>query len=142
MDPQWLGPYLVAKDLGKGFYSLEDLAKGKKVTERINGAHLKIYVCASSLQVQYITYSDSHAEFHTRQSTPSTIPSIIFCPIPSAIFCPIPSTIPSTIFRPIPSIIFRPIPSTISYTIHSTIPSNGIIASFFVRDATLQCIFS
>ncbi len=43
MDPQWLGPYTVKSDLGKGFYSLESLQDGSKV-ERINGAHLKVYI--------------------------------------------------------------------------------------------------
>ena len=42
LDDRWLGPYTVAKDLGKGFYSLGD---GKNLADikRINGAHLKIY---------------------------------------------------------------------------------------------------
>ena len=44
LDDRWLGPYMISKDLGKGFYSLSD---EKEVTvnivERINGAHLKKY---------------------------------------------------------------------------------------------------
>ena len=48
MDPQWLGPYKVAKDLGKGFYALESLQDGSIVIERINGAHLKVYLTPPS----------------------------------------------------------------------------------------------
>ena len=43
MDPQWLGPSKVAKDLGKGFYTLQSLQGGSIVIKRINGAHLKVY---------------------------------------------------------------------------------------------------
>lgn len=43
MDPQWLGPFKVAKDLGKGFYALKSMEVDTIVTKRINGMHLKIY---------------------------------------------------------------------------------------------------
>ena len=48
MDPQWLGPYEIAADLGKGFYTLSDLESGDVVTKRVNGAHLKAYVTPQS----------------------------------------------------------------------------------------------
>lgn len=41
-DPEWLGPFEVAADLGKGFYSLSDLNSGEIVIKRVNGAHLKV----------------------------------------------------------------------------------------------------
>ena len=42
LDHRWLGPYTIAQDLGKGFYSLSD---GEDIiVKRICGAHLKIYV--------------------------------------------------------------------------------------------------
>ena len=41
MDPQWLGPYEIAVDLGKGFYALSDVTNGDIAI--INGAHLKAY---------------------------------------------------------------------------------------------------
>ena len=44
MDPQWLGPYVIATDLDKGFYALSDLNTGEIVTKRINAAHLKPYI--------------------------------------------------------------------------------------------------
>ena len=44
MDPQWLGPYEIATDLGKGFYALSDLKSGDIVTRRVNAAHLKAYL--------------------------------------------------------------------------------------------------
>ena len=43
MDPQWLGPYEIAADLGKGFYALSDVTSGDIVIKRVNGAHLKPY---------------------------------------------------------------------------------------------------
>jgi len=44
MDPQWLGTYVIATDLDKGFYELSDLNTGEIVTKRINAAHLKPYI--------------------------------------------------------------------------------------------------
>ena len=44
LDDRWLGPYMISKDLGKGFYSLSDEKEVTvNVVERINGAHLKKY---------------------------------------------------------------------------------------------------
>jgi hypothetical protein len=41
LDHKWLGPYVIAKDLGRGFYALSE---GENViVKRVNGAHLKIY---------------------------------------------------------------------------------------------------
>ena len=48
MDPKWLSPGLITHDLGKGFYSLVTLDQKKIVTKRINGAHLKLYLCPPS----------------------------------------------------------------------------------------------
>jgi hypothetical protein len=42
MENKWLGPYIILKDLGKGFYKLCEIASGKPI-ERIHGAHLNIY---------------------------------------------------------------------------------------------------
>ena len=50
LDPQWLGPYLVVNDLGKGFYSLRSMKDNSKV-ERVNGAHLKVYI-SSDVSIQ------------------------------------------------------------------------------------------
>ena len=43
MDPQWLGPFKVARDLGKGFYSLKSIDNNSIVTKRIHGNHLIVY---------------------------------------------------------------------------------------------------
>ena len=43
MDPKWLGPFSVAKDLGKGFYKLKSMANSTCIMKKVNGAHLKIY---------------------------------------------------------------------------------------------------
>lgn len=47
MDPKWLGPFSITKDLGKGFYKLKSIANSKLIV-KINGAHLKIYQANSS----------------------------------------------------------------------------------------------
>lgn len=49
MDPQWLGPFKVARDLGKGFYALESIDGDNIVTKKINGKHLKIYRCEAEV---------------------------------------------------------------------------------------------
>ena len=43
LDPQRLGPYVIATDLDKGFYALSDMNTREIVTKRINAAHLKPY---------------------------------------------------------------------------------------------------
>ena len=42
LDHRWIGPYKVVKDMGKGFYSIQSIANGKKLA-RIHGIHLKPY---------------------------------------------------------------------------------------------------
>ena len=51
MDPQWLGPYEVTKDLGKGFYTFSDPNTGIVFVKRVNGSHLKTYLTSSSQRV-------------------------------------------------------------------------------------------
>ena len=43
LDPKWLGPFSILKNLGKGFYKLESLECPGTYVERVNGSHLKIY---------------------------------------------------------------------------------------------------
>ena len=43
MDPKWLGPYMITKDIGKGFYKLALCENPDKVIMRVNGVHLKSY---------------------------------------------------------------------------------------------------
>lgn len=42
LDHRWIGPYKVVKDVGKGFYSIQNLENRKK-SARIHGIHLKPY---------------------------------------------------------------------------------------------------
>lgn len=42
MDPKWLGPYLIEKDLGRGRYKLRSV-KDTSDTVKVNGIHLKVY---------------------------------------------------------------------------------------------------
>ena len=47
MNHKWLGPYIIIKDLTKGFFSLRSVENGKE-TKRIHGAHLKEYIVPSA----------------------------------------------------------------------------------------------
>ena len=42
LDHRWIGPYKIVKDVGKGFYSIQNVDNGKKPA-RIHGIHLKPY---------------------------------------------------------------------------------------------------
>ena len=50
MDPKWLGPYEIIKDLGKGFFALKCIESGD-IVKRVHGAHLKVYQYPPSEQV-------------------------------------------------------------------------------------------
>ena len=43
LDPLWLGPYVINRDVGKGLYELCDM-KGKVVKKKANINRLKVYV--------------------------------------------------------------------------------------------------
>ena len=43
LDSKWVGPYKIAKALGKGLYRLEDANDPSKIICRVNGVHLKPY---------------------------------------------------------------------------------------------------
>ena len=43
IDYRCLGPYMITKDLCKGFFSLKSLDNGKEI-KTIHGAHLKLYI--------------------------------------------------------------------------------------------------
>ena len=42
LDHRWIDPYKIVKDVGKGFYSIQNVDNGKK-SARIHGIHLKPY---------------------------------------------------------------------------------------------------
>ncbi len=50
MDHRWLGPYVIVKDLSKGFFSLRNVETGKMI-QRVHGAHLKIYFTSCNGQL-------------------------------------------------------------------------------------------
>lgn len=58
MDPKWLGPYKIIKDLGKGFFSLQCI-ETEDVVKSVHGAHLKIYLNPPEVEV-----IDLHASFN------------------------------------------------------------------------------
>lgn len=47
LDPRWLGPFVITKDMGKGFFSLRCVQSGTLIP-RIHGAHLKSYLTPPS----------------------------------------------------------------------------------------------
>ena len=42
LDHKWVGPFRIVKDVGKGFYSIQNVDNGKEPV-RIHGIHLKPY---------------------------------------------------------------------------------------------------
>ena len=46
LETQYVGPYMIMKIHGKGFYRLKQVGNEECVVERINGAHLKPYQVA------------------------------------------------------------------------------------------------
>uniref|UniRef100_A0A1X7V8J8 Uncharacterized protein n=1 Tax=Amphimedon queenslandica TaxID=400682 RepID=A0A1X7V8J8_AMPQE len=52
MDPKWLGPYKIIKDLGKGFFSLQCIDT-EDVVKSVHGAHLKIYLNPPEIEKQH-----------------------------------------------------------------------------------------
>ena len=46
METRYVGPYMIMKIHGKGFYRLKQVGNEECVVERINGAHLKPYQVA------------------------------------------------------------------------------------------------
>ena len=49
LDPKWLGPFSISKDLGKGAYSLTSTDNPSCIVKRANGAYLKPYYSPSDL---------------------------------------------------------------------------------------------
>ena len=83
MDAKWLGPLLVSRELGKGFYTLAKLDGNKIVTKRINVTHLKVYKRLSQDPSPSVSTSQSPKESSEsllpqssflKQSTSSTSP--------------------------------------------------------------------
>ena len=48
LDPKWLGPYRISKNLGRGLYRLQELSAPFKTVSRVNGTHLKKYILPPS----------------------------------------------------------------------------------------------
>lgn len=81
IDPQWLGPYEITADLGKGFYALSDLESAEIVIKRVNGAHLKLYHDPLSsesvvdlsqyVSILYITYTSLCTMIILHRNVPS-----------------------------------------------------------------------
>ena len=54
MDPQRLGRYEVKQDFEKGFYTVGCLEDGSIADQRVNGAHLKVYLSSTIVKVSTI----------------------------------------------------------------------------------------
>ena len=57
MDPKWLGPYMITKDIGKEFYKLALCENPNKVIMRVNGVHLKSYHTPNSSPSSHPQYT-------------------------------------------------------------------------------------
>eukprot|EP00731_Ephydatia_muelleri_P030102 Em0021g625a len=71
LDLMWVGPYLITKSLGKGFYELQSCGKGPVTTiPRVSHVHIKVYKslsCSPSRKLQ------SPSASNESPSTPSNI---------------------------------------------------------------------
>ena len=71
LDVMWVGPYLIPKSLGKGFYELQSCGKGRVTTiPRVSHVHIKVYKslsCSPSRKLQ------SPSASNESPSTPSNI---------------------------------------------------------------------
>lgn len=80
MDYKWLCPYVITKDLSKGFFSLRSTESGKEV-RRIHGAHLKQYVTPpNSPQNEPVSIDDQES---SSESPNLSIDSPPLLPLPS-----------------------------------------------------------
>eukprot|EP00731_Ephydatia_muelleri_P019971 Em0012g796a len=69
LDFPWVGPYLITKSLGKGFYELQSWGKGRVTTiPRVSHVHIKVYKSLSCSPSRRLQSSSASNESH---STPS-----------------------------------------------------------------------
>eukprot|EP00731_Ephydatia_muelleri_P005995 Em0003g243a len=71
LDFPWVGPYLITRSLGKGFYELQSCGKGRVTTiPRVSHVHIKVYKslsCSPSTRLQSPSASN---ESHSSPSPP------------------------------------------------------------------------
>uniref|UniRef100_A0A1X7UVJ1 Integrase catalytic domain-containing protein n=1 Tax=Amphimedon queenslandica TaxID=400682 RepID=A0A1X7UVJ1_AMPQE len=70
MRYKWLGPYHVINDVGKGFYSLKDVASNA-VIKRIHGAHLKQFKTPPTSPATSQSLSEDSSYIHVSESSAS-----------------------------------------------------------------------
>ena len=58
LDAKWVGPYKIAKSLGKGLYRLECVNESTKVISRVNGVHLKPYLSSEVCLILCLFHSN------------------------------------------------------------------------------------
>ena len=72
LDPKWLGPYEVMKDIGKGLFLVKRCNDGK--VDRVHGDHLKVFVVPEQIEYLHkatVEHQESHVsmqEHHTAKN--------------------------------------------------------------------------
>ena len=71
LDFPWVGPYLITRSLGKGFYELQACGKGRVTTiPRVSHVHIKVYKSLSCSPSRRLQSPSASNESHSSPSPP------------------------------------------------------------------------
>ena len=71
LDFPWVGPYLITRSLGKGFYELQSCGKGRVTTiPRVSHVHVKVYKSLSCSPSRRLQSPSASNESHSSPSPP------------------------------------------------------------------------
>ena len=71
LDFPWVGPYLITRSLGKGFYELQSCGKGRVTTiPRVSHVHIKVYKSLSCSPSRRLQSPSASNESHSSPSPP------------------------------------------------------------------------
>ena len=72
LDFPWVGPYLITRSLGKGFYELQSCGKGRVTTiPRVSHVHIKVYKSLSCSPSRRLQSPSASNESHSSPSPPA-----------------------------------------------------------------------
>jgi hypothetical protein len=93
LDPKYLGPYKITKELGKGFYALELVANPSQIVKSVSGAHLKPYAAPASPQQHTSSNNETFSVHKSNIYHQSSSPSPLSCTVEHSI-PPLPPPLP------------------------------------------------
>ena len=86
LDFPWVGPYLITKSLGKGFYELQSCGKGPVTTiPRVSHVHIKVYKSLSCSPSRRLQSPSASNESHSTPSPGRNSPALGASPPQSAV---------------------------------------------------------